>query len=113
MSWCRWGSHCASTFSSLGAANCPTPDVDCPGSSLYIYEGAIDGKITCCSCPIMPLPHDEWGAFQDFATSSYKEMLAHVEAHVAKGAHVRLSILAALRAHVADGDVYDPDVGDA
>lgn len=78
MSWCRFGSHCRNTIPEFEVnAECK----DCPGSSLYIYEGA---KLTCCMCA---------SDLEDFECDTAAEMFAHILAHDAAGHHVRRSLL--------------------
>lgn len=83
MSWCRWGSPCAS---SMPQYECDTKCEKCPGSDLYIYDCG-DGdevKMCCCSCLFHPKGEDFF--------ADENGMINHIEEHVSAGHHVRPSL---------------------
>lgn len=47
-------------------------------SSVYIFDDATMGGITCCECSLL----DDGG---DFNATSRREMIAHVEEHLTEG----------------------------
>jgi hypothetical protein len=87
MSWVRWGSKCNQGFPFRQSA-CSFAPADCPGSSVYVYEGGAndDRKGFVCMCG---------GAdpAEDFVCATEAEMRAHLKEHFVKGDHVPLSLL--------------------
>lgn len=88
MSWCRWGSLCDATFPYNYKVN--EECKDCPGSDVYIFESATDGKFECCDCGLA-------NSDSDFRAGTAAEMLEHILKHEAAGHHVRRSLVAEAR----------------